>query len=101
MAESITIAFTGTVALCETRFEATVKTAKLVDFDPRYVVTIDVEISSDPIFEGRVSFLIHSPAQLLRSGASDFTGWRCQFTVEREVTDGRTSWSNLTAKRLT
>lgn len=101
MAEPITIEFVGTVVSCETRFETTVKTAKLVDFDPRWVITIDVESTGDPISESRVSFLIHSPALLFRSPASTFTGWRCQFTVDREVTDGRTSWSNLTAKQLT
>jgi len=101
VAESITIAFTGTVVSCETRFETKVKTAKLVDFDARWVVTVDVESSNDPIFEGRVSFLIHSPAQLFRSAATGFSGWRCQFAIDRTLTDGKTSWSNLIAERLT
>ncbi len=100
MAEPITIAFTGTVVSCETRFETKIKTAKLVDFDPRWVVTVEVESSTAPSISERVSFLFHSPAQLFRSSASDFTGWRCAFTVDRIVEDGKTSWSNLTAKRL-
>lgn len=100
MAEPETLTFVGTVVSCETRFETKVKTAKLVDFDPRWVVTVDVESSNDPSIDGRNSFLIHSPAQLFRSGANSFVGWRCEFTVDRSVEAGKTSWSNLTAKRL-
>ena len=65
------------------------------------MVTIDVKISSDPIFDGHVSFLIHSRAQLFRSGAISFSGWRCQFSIDRTVANGKTSWSNLIAERLT
>lgn len=89
-----TLSFTGTVVACETRYTSKVKTAKLVDFDARFVVTIDVEGGE------RESFLIHSPAQLFRSGDGEFTGWRCAFTIDREVENDRTRWSNMTAKRL-
>ncbi len=63
--------------------------------------SITIAFTGDPIFDGHVSFLIHSRAQLFRSGAISFSGWRCQFSIDRTVANGKTSWSNLIAERLT
>ena len=79
---------------CESRFTSKVRVAKPVDFDPRFVVTIDVEDSDDDVGE-QASFLVHSPAQLFHEPAEDLAGRRYQFTVDRTVEDGRTRWSAL------
>lgn len=100
-----TIAFTGTIVSCESRFRTAATNAFVVDFHANWVVTIDIETAERdaPAPAGqRASFLFHSPAQLFLAAPEQVAGWRCRFTIVRRVVpeSDRVDWSALTASRI-
>ena len=71
--------------------------AILVDFDPNFVLTVRIESAAPALANfpahGIVTFAIHSPARLFRGDPQP--GKTYDFTVRREVRDGRVRFSDL------
>jgi hypothetical protein len=98
------LAFTGTVAACETRFTSKVARAFVVhEPHANWILTVDVESADDgaPAAGGaRASFLIHSPTHTLLVAAEHAPGRRFQFEIEKETVDGKIRWSMLSGREL-
>lgn len=98
------LAFTGTVAACETRFSSSVTRAFAVhEPHANWILTIDIESADDGAPAGggaRASFLIHSPTHTLLVPAERAPGRRFRFEIEKETIDGQIRWSRLSGREL-
>ena len=92
--------FSGTVVTCTTRYRIQEPVvAKIVGFDCNWVLTIAVDETSEgsPWQVGeRISFLIHSPVQLLLVDAEQAVGQRFAFAIDY-VHGGSPVWSRFEA----
>ncbi len=95
------LTFSGTVVTCTTRYRITEPvTAKIVGFDANWVLTIVIDETSDGSpwqVDDRVSFLIHSPVQLLLVDAEHAVGQRFAFAIDY-VYGGAPVWSRFEAR---
>jgi hypothetical protein len=77
--------FTATIVDCINRHapRAAGLVCKVVDFDPRWIVVLDVTSADEdsPIQPGRANLLIHSPAQTFHTSAEEVAGSSYRFEL--------------------
>jgi hypothetical protein len=73
-----------------------------VDFDPRFALTARIEsvgpAATNFTVGAIVAFAIHSPSLLFGEEAKK--GKTCDFSVQREITHGKTSYFGLKAEKV-